>query len=178
MIYDNIAEVENLSQPTKIKHMVETIEIISNLINELLAISSIPTLTYKIANMSILWFTLKKLKLYKINIFKNNDMKELSDISLQLFKGFGHAVIVLAVFIFILSWMIKTKPNNKLQNYSVVCYDVFGNESIIDGLRIEFQVHDVAWSFMKQYKKSYPLHSFALVVTLPNSEKKTIVKYI
>lgn len=177
-MYDNIAEVKNLSQPTKTKHMVQTIEIISNLINELLTISSISLLAYKITNMSMIWFMLKKLKPYKINIFKNDDMKELSDTSLQLFRGFGHAVIILAVSIFILSWMIKTKPNNKLQNYSVVCYDVFGNESIIDGLRIEFKVHDVAWSFMKQYKKFYPLYSFALVVTLPNSDRKTIVKYI
>ena len=97
--------------------------------------------------------------------------------TLQFFE-FGQAVIMLAVFVFMLSWMLKARPHNKFQNYAIICYDVFGNISTIDGLRIEFKVHDVAWSFMKHYKKSYPLYNFALVSVLPNSEKKMIVKYI
>ena len=38
--------------------------------------------------------------------------------------------------------------------------------------------HDVAWSFMKQYKQTYPLHNFALVSDLGNSDKPTIFRYI
>jgi len=96
----------------------------------------------------------------------------------QVFKEINQVIVLLSVFIFIVSWMLKTKPNNKPRHYFIIGYDVFGNESIIDGLRTEFKIHDVAWSFMKQYKKSYPLYNFALVLDLPNSEKWTIIKYI
>ncbi|MFZ0185084.1 MAG: hypothetical protein WBV92_03765 [Nitrosotalea sp.] len=98
--------------------------------------------------------------------------------TLQFFKESGQAVVMLTVFIFMISWILKAKPHNKFQNYSIVCYDIFGNVSVIDGLRIEFRVHDVAWSFMKHYKKSYPLYNFALISNTSNSEKKMIVKYI
>jgi len=51
-------------------------------------------------------------------------------------------------------------------------------ESQINGLRTEFKNHDVAWSYMKFYKKSYPLHSFAMVTKQKDSLKKIIFKYI
>lgn len=96
----------------------------------------------------------------------------------EFFKEFGAAIIMMSVFVFAIAWLLKAKPHKKPQNYSVISYDVFGNESKIDGLRTEFKTHDVAWSFMKHYKKSYPLYNFALVSDLPNSEKKTIFKYL
>jgi hypothetical protein len=96
----------------------------------------------------------------------------------EFFKEFGAAIIMMSVFVFAIAWLLKAKPHKKPQNYSLIVYDVFGNESTIDGLRTEFKTHDVAWSFMKHYKKSYPLYNFALVSDLPNSEKKTIFKYL
>ena len=96
----------------------------------------------------------------------------------EFFKEFGAAIIMMSVFVFAIAWLLKAKPHKKPQNYYVISYDVFGNESKIDGLRTDFKTHDVAWSFMKHYKKSYPLHNFALVSDLPNSQKKTIFKYI
>ena len=94
------------------------------------------------------------------------------------FKDIGEMVIVASVFLFALAWVLKARPHNKPKHYSVICYDVFGNESTIDGIRTEFKTHDVAWSFMKSYKKSYPLYNFALVSDIPKSDKKTIFRYI
>ena len=85
---------------------------------------------------------------------------------------------MMAVFAFAVAWLLKAKPHKRPQNYSIIVYDVYGNESKIDGLRTSFKTHDVAWSFMKQYKKSYPLYNFAMVSDLPNSEKMTIFKYL
>ena len=99
-------------------------------------------------------------------------------IVIDFFKEFGAAVIMLSVFAFALLWLLRARPQKRPKEYSVVCYDVFGNESKIDNLRTEFRTHDVAWSFMKQYKKSYPLHNFALISQAQNSEKKTIFRYI
>lgn len=96
----------------------------------------------------------------------------------DFFKEFGAAVIMLSVFTFALLWLLRARPQKRPKQYSIVCYDVFGNESKIDNLRTEFRTHDVAWSFMKQYKKSYPLYNFALVSQAQNAEKKTIFRYI
>ena len=97
---------------------------------------------------------------------------------MTFFKIAGEYVILGAVFIFALSWLLKAKPHNRPKKYSVVVFDVFGKQSSIEGIRTEFKTHDVAWSFMKQYKKMYPLHNFAMVSDMPKSDKPTIFKYI
>ena len=68
------------------------------------------------------------------------------------FKEIGFAFIILGAAIFAVSWFLKARPHNRPKKYSVVCFDVFGKESKIDGIRTEFKNHDVAWSFMKQYR--------------------------
>ena len=94
------------------------------------------------------------------------------------FKDIGEMVIVAAVFAFAFAWLLKSRPNNRPKKYSVITFDVFGNETQIEGIRTEFRIHDVAWSYMKQYKKFYPLYNFALVSDNSKSEKKTIFRYI
>ena len=97
---------------------------------------------------------------------------------MTFFKSAGEVVILASVFIFAISWLLRAKPHNRPKKYSIVAFDVFGNQNQIEGIRTEFKTHDVAWSFMKQYKKDYPLHNFALVADLPKSNKPTIFKYI
>ncbi len=99
-------------------------------------------------------------------------------IFLTFFKMAGEYIILGSVFAFALIWFLKARPHNRPKQYSVVIFDVFGKKSQIDGIRTEFKTHDVAWSFMKQYKKEYPLYNFALVSEQPNSDKPTIFKYI
>jgi hypothetical protein len=100
------------------------------------------------------------------------------DIIWSFFKVAGETVILGVVFLFALAWLFKAKPHNIPKKYQVVVFDIFGMESEINGLRTEFKNHDVAWSYMKFYKKSYPLHSFAMVTKQKNSPKKIIFKYI
>ena len=97
---------------------------------------------------------------------------------LAFFKVAGEYVIIASVFLFALAWLLKAKPHNRPKNYNVVVFDVFGKQCQLEGIRTEFKTHDVAWSFMKQYKKAYPLHNFALVSNLPKSDKPTIFRYI
>ena len=100
------------------------------------------------------------------------------DIIWSFFKGAGETLILVVVFLFALAWLLKARPRKISKKYQVLVFDIFGKESQIDGLRTEFKNHDVAWSFMKSYKKSYPLHSFAMVTKQKNSPKKIIFKYI
>ena len=100
------------------------------------------------------------------------------DIIWSFFKDAGGIVILGIVFLFALTWLVKARPHKIPKKYQVIVYDIFGEESQIDGLRTEFKNHDVAWSFMKFYKKSYPLNNFAMVTAQKNSPKKVIFKYI
>jgi len=99
-------------------------------------------------------------------------------IFMTFFRYAGETIILTAVFLFALSWLLKARPHNRPKSYSVIAFDVFGRQSKIIDIRTEFKTHDVAWSFMKQYKKSYPLYNFALVSNIPKSTKPTIFRYI
>jgi hypothetical protein len=100
------------------------------------------------------------------------------DIIWSFFKDAGGVIILGLVLLFALTWLLKAKPHNIPKKYQVIVFDIFGMESQINGLRTEFKNHDVAWSYMKFYKKSYPLHNFAMVTKQKNSLKKIIFKYI
>ena len=99
-------------------------------------------------------------------------------IVVTFFKYAGESLILGAVFIFALAWMLKARPHNRPKMYSIVVFDIYGKETIIDGIRTEFKTHDVGWSFMKQYKRLYPLYNFALVTANKNEENRTIFRYI
>jgi len=100
------------------------------------------------------------------------------DIIWSFFKDAGGIIIIGVVFLFALAWLFKARPQKIPKKYQVIVFDIFGMESQINGLRTEFKNHDVAWSYMKFYKKSYPLHNFAMVTKQKNSLKKIIFKYI
>ena len=104
-------------------------------------------------------------------------------IFIAFFKIAGEYLILGAVCVFALTWFLKAKPHNRPKKYSLMIFDVFGKKSQIEGIRTEFKTLDVAWSFMKQYKKSHRLHNFALIsgalkLDSETSEKPTIVRYI
>lgn len=100
------------------------------------------------------------------------------NVMMTFFRNAGEVLILGSVFLFAIAWLIKARPHNRPKKYDVVVFDVFGKESKIEGIRTEFKTHDVAWSFMKQYKETYPLYNFALVSKQPKQDKPTIFKYI
>ena len=100
------------------------------------------------------------------------------NIFMTFFRNASEAVILASVFLFAVAWLLKARPHNRPEKYNVVIFDVFGKETQIDGIRTDFKTHDVAWSFMKQYKTAYPLYNFALVSEQIQQDKPTIFKYI
>tara|TARA_B100000953_G_scaffold182186_1_gene150069 strand:+ start:230 stop:640 length:411 start_codon:yes stop_codon:yes gene_type:complete len=100
------------------------------------------------------------------------------DVIWSFFKDAGGIIILGIVFLFALTWLLKARPHKIPKQFQVIIFDIFGKESQIDGLRTKFKNHDVAWSFMKLYKKSYPFHNFAMVTKQKNLPKKIIHKYI
>ncbi len=100
------------------------------------------------------------------------------NVFMTFFRNASEAVILASVFLFAVAWLLKARPHNRPKKYNVVVFDVFGKETQIDGIRTEFKTHDVAWSFMKQYKTAYPLYNFAIVSRQIQQDKPTIFKYI
>ena len=100
------------------------------------------------------------------------------DIFGSVFKDIGAGFILVVACGFALAWFFKARPHNRPKHYSVVSFDIDGREMIMPGLRTEFRNHDVAWSFMKQYKEAYPLNNFALVSDLKKDQKKVMFRYI
>ena len=100
------------------------------------------------------------------------------NVMMTFFRNAGEVVILGVVFLFAVTWLIKAKPHNRPKKYDVIVFDVYGKKSKIDGIRTVFKTHDVAWSFMKQYKDTYPLYNFALVSQQKKQDKPTIFKYI
>ena len=100
------------------------------------------------------------------------------DILWPVFKDIGAGFVLVAAFAFALAWFYRARPHNKPKHYSVVSFDIDGRETVLPGLRTEFRNHDVAWSFMKQYKGSYPLNNFALVSDVKNDRRKVMFRYI
>jgi hypothetical protein len=94
------------------------------------------------------------------------------------FREIGGALILVFVFAFAFTWFLKARPHNRPKKYNVIVFDVNSQQIEIDGIRTEFRNHDVAWSFMKQYKSDYPMFNFAMVSDGKNSDKKTIFRYI
>ncbi|HUU47767.1 MAG TPA: hypothetical protein VMW55_03190 [Nitrosopumilaceae archaeon] len=100
------------------------------------------------------------------------------NVLINFFRNAGEVVILGSVCLFAVAWLLKARPHNRPKKYDVIVFDVYGQKSQIDGIRTEFKTHDVAWSFMKEYKKTYPLCNFALVSNQGKQEKPTIFKYI
>ena len=94
------------------------------------------------------------------------------------FREIGSAVILGMVLVFAFTWFLKARPHNRPKKYNVVVFDINNQQIQIYGIRTEFRNHDVAWSFMKQYKSDYPMFNFAMVADGKGTDKKTIFRYI
>ncbi len=94
------------------------------------------------------------------------------------FREIGGALILVFIFAFAFTWFLKARPHNRPKKYNVMIFDINNQQIQIDGMRTEFRNHDVAWSFMKQYKSNYPMYNFAMVSDANDSDKKTIFRYI
>jgi hypothetical protein len=85
---------------------------------------------------------------------------------LNFVKGFEFAVIVIAAVIFLLvSVYIMMRQYKRLpKSYHIVVYDVFGKETVIDGLRQTFATHDAAESYARLYSEMYERQQYKFKV--------------
>ena len=76
---------------------------------------------------------------------------------LNFVKGFEFVMIaMIAVFFLLISVHIMMRQHKRLpKSYRIVVYDVFGRETVIDGLRQTFATHDAVESYARLYSEMY-----------------------
>ncbi len=76
---------------------------------------------------------------------------------LSFVKGFEFAIIVMmAIFFLLVSVYIMMRQYKRLpKSYHIAVYDVFGRETVIDGLRQTFATPDAAESYARLYSEMY-----------------------
>ena len=81
----------------------------------------------------------------------------------------GFFVITLGMLLYC-STKYYVKPND----YSIIIYDVYGNQVKIKDIRTEFKTSKVAKSYMTEYKKRLPHYDFTIAIDAPNIKNNTI----
>jgi hypothetical protein len=85
---------------------------------------------------------------------------------LNFVRGFEFAIIVMiaALFLLVSAYMILRQYKREPKSYSIVVYDVFGRETIIDGLRRMFSTYDAAESYARLYRETYGAQQYQFKV--------------
>ena len=86
---------------------------------------------------------------------------------MSFIKGFEFAIIIMmAIFFLIVSVHIMLKQYKRLpKSYQIVVYDVYGRETVIDGIRQAFATHDAAESYAHFYSEIYERQQYKFKVT-------------
>tara|TARA_B100000029_G_scaffold411989_1_gene414529 strand:- start:293 stop:610 length:318 start_codon:yes stop_codon:yes gene_type:complete len=87
-------------------------------------------------------------------------------------------IVTAGFFLVFFPTLFKKRINSKSVMYSLVVYDVYGNNTHLPEIRTTFQNKDVALSFAKFYKKQFPLYNFGIVHQVNGIEKLLITKHI
>jgi hypothetical protein len=85
---------------------------------------------------------------------------------LNFVKGFEFGVIVIvALFFLLVSAYVMMRQYRRLpKSYEIVVYDVFGRETVIDGLRQTFATYDAAESYARWYREMYGAQQYKFKV--------------
>lgn len=86
---------------------------------------------------------------------------------LSFIKGFEFAIIIImAIFFLLVSVHIMMRQYKRLpKSYQIVVHDVFGRETVIDGLRQTFVTYDAAESYARLYSEMYQRQQYKFKVT-------------
>ena len=87
-------------------------------------------------------------------------------------------IVTIGLFLAFFPVLLKKRLVSKSVMYTLVIFDVYGNQTTLNGIRTSFQNKDVALSFAKFYKKEFPLNDFGIINEIDGIEKLMIVKHI
>ena len=84
--------------------------------------------------------------------------------------------IVTEFFVMILwiLWYCSTRYYVKSNDYSIIIYDIYGNQVKIKDIRTEFKISKVAKNYMIADKEGLPHYDFTITIDTPNVKNNTI----
>ena len=76
---------------------------------------------------------------------------------LHFVKGIEFGIVITVAIFFLLAsaYMVLRQYKRLPKSYHIVVYDVFGRETVIDGLRQTFATYDAAESYANLYSEMY-----------------------
>ena len=81
-------------------------------------------------------------------------------------------------FIFTILWYCSTKYCVKPKAFNIMIYGVYGKESRSGRIRTKFNTREVAFSYVKEYQKTFPHLDFFIQSNIAEIERKTIFSMI
>ncbi len=82
------------------------------------------------------------------------------------------------VFIFGVLWYFSVRYYVKPHQYSIIVYDLLGNESKLDGIRTDFKIRRVAISHVREYRNRFSHYDFYIRENIPEIGKRTVFSKI
>ena len=79
----------------------------------------------------------------------------------------GFFVVILGTL-----WYCSSKYQIKPNQYTVLIYDIFGNQIKIDGIRTNFSTCRVANSYILEYQKRFPHYDFSMATEIPEIKRR------
>jgi len=104
-------------------------------------------------------------------------MNDLKTPSFLIISVLG-TIVTVGLFLAFFPTLFKKRFTSKSIMYTLVIFDVYGNQTTLNGIRTSFQNKEVALSFAKFYKNEFPLNDFGIIHEINGIEKLMIVKHI
>ncbi|KAF6242503.1 hypothetical protein C6988_07425 [Nitrosopumilus sp. b1] len=79
---------------------------------------------------------------------------------------------------FTAAWFFTAKYYQRPKQYSIIVKDERGNQINLKEIRSSFQTQEVAYSFLREYEKSFPNYNFSIEYSLPNGKSKVMIQIL
>jgi len=78
------------------------------------------------------------------------------------------------VFVFGIIWFFSTKYYVKPKDYNILVYDKHGSHFKSLEIRTKFTTQEVAYSYFKDYQKTYPNLKFSIESDIPKFKRRFV----
>ncbi|RDJ31366.1 MAG: hypothetical protein DWQ18_02795 [Crenarchaeota archaeon] len=88
--------------------------------------------------------------------------------------------IITGIFVcmFTAVWFFTAKYYQRPKQYSIIVKDKRGNQINLKEIRSSFQTQEVAYSFLREYEKSFPNYNFAIEYFMPKMKSKAMIQIL
>jgi len=95
---------------------------------------------------------------------ENHNMKKIID---KFVTGFF--VVILGI-----AWYCSSKQHVRPNQYTIIIYDIYGNQLKIDEIRTNFNTYQVANNYITEYQNRFPHYDFSMATEMPEIKRKIL----